>query len=54
MNLEEQIRALKGCVINGIVFGDTTFTDVDEEQNPIPTEYKLEQNYPNPLTQVQK
>ena len=23
--------------------------DVEEEQNPIPTEFKLEQNYPNPF-----
>ena len=41
---------LKGCVINGILYGDTTFVvDVEDEQNPIPTEYKLEQNYPNPF-----
>ena len=41
---------LKGCVINGVLYGDTTFVvDVEEEQNPIPTEYKLEQNYPNPF-----
>ena len=41
---------LKGCVINGVLYGDTTFVvDVEEEQNPIATEYKLEQNYPNPF-----
>jgi len=40
---------LKGCVLNGIVFGDTTFVGVDEEENLIPTEYKLQQNYPNPF-----
>jgi len=41
---------LKGCVINGVLHGDTTFVvDVEEDQNPIPTEYKLEQNYPNPF-----
>jgi hypothetical protein len=44
---EENI--LKGCLIEGVVYGDTTFTDVNDEQNPIPTEYKLEQNYPNPF-----
>jgi hypothetical protein len=43
-------NTLKGCVINGVLYGDTTFVvDVEEEQNPIPTEYKLEQNYPNPF-----
>jgi hypothetical protein len=41
---------LKGCVINGVLYGDTTYVvDVEEEQNPIPTEYRLEQNYPNPF-----
>jgi hypothetical protein len=41
---------LKGCVINGILYGDTTnIVDVKEEQNLIPTEFKLEQNYPNPF-----
>lgn len=44
---EENI--LKGCLIDGVVYGDTTFVDVDEEENPIPDEYKLEQNYPNPF-----
>ena len=43
-------NTLKGCVINGVLYGDTTFVvDVEEEQNPIPTEFKLEQNYPNPF-----
>ena len=41
---------LKGCVINGVLYGDTTFiVDVKEDPNPIPTEFKLEQNYPNPF-----
>jgi hypothetical protein len=46
---------LKGCVINGVLYGDTTYVvDVEEEPNPIPTEYKLEQNYPNPFNPVTK
>ncbi len=45
---EENI--LKGCVINGVLYGDTTFiVDVEDQQNLIPTEFKLEQNYPNPF-----
>jgi hypothetical protein len=40
---------LKGCEINGIVYGDTTLTGIDDEENPIASEIKLEQNYPNPF-----
>jgi Secretion system C-terminal sorting domain len=40
---------LKGCVINGIVYGDTTLTGIDDEENPIASEFKLEQNFPNPF-----
>jgi len=40
---------LKGCVINGIVYGDTTLTDVGDEKLPIVSEFRLEQNYPNPF-----
>ena len=40
---------LKGCIINGIVYGDTTMVGVDDEENPIASEFKLEQNYPNPF-----
>ena len=42
-------RTLKGCIINGIVYGDTTLTGIDDEENPIATEFRLEQNYPNPF-----
>ena len=42
-------RTLKGCVINGIVYGDTTLTGVEDEETPIASEFKLEQNYPNPF-----
>jgi hypothetical protein len=40
---------LKGCIIDGVIYGDTTTVGVEDEQNPIPTEFKLEQNYPNPF-----
>jgi hypothetical protein len=42
-------KELKGCVIDGIVYGDTTTVDVEDEENPIASEFKLEQNYPNPF-----
>jgi hypothetical protein len=41
---------IKGCVINGIVYGDTTLTDFDGCIEPLlPTHFELEQNYPNPF-----
>lgn len=42
-------RTLKGCVIDGIVYGDTTLTDIDEKENSLVPAFKLEQNYPNPF-----
>jgi len=40
-----------GCVINGIVYGDTTFTllGLDPISTTIPEEFSLSQNYPNPF-----
>ena len=40
---------LKGCVINGIVYGDTTTVGVEDEGKPIVNNFRLEQNYPNPF-----
>ncbi|MBK9098057.1 MAG: T9SS type A sorting domain-containing protein [bacterium] len=40
---------LKGCIIDGVVYGDTTAVGVDDEEYPIASEFKLEQNYPNPF-----
>jgi hypothetical protein len=45
----ENFVTLKGCMIDGIVYGDTTTVGVDDEENPIASEFKLEQNYPNPF-----
>jgi hypothetical protein len=41
---------LKGCVINGVLYGDTTGTVTGvEEENVIKNNYQLAQNYPNPF-----
>ena len=40
---------LKGCVINGVVYGDTTMTNIKSISNQKPSDYKLFQNYPNPF-----
>ena len=45
---------LKGCVINGIVYGDTTLTDISQINNIIPESFYLSQNYPNPFNPVTK
>jgi len=45
---------LRGCVINGVLYGDTTFLTVgidDVQTTPI-AEYKLYQNYPNPFNPI--
>ncbi len=41
---------LKGCILDGVVYGDTTFiVGVDEKNELITIEFKLSQNYPNPF-----
>ena len=46
----EPIESLKGCVIDGIVYGDTSFIVLDAEDEGLPVNsFKLAQNYPNPF-----
>ena len=40
---------LKGCIINGIKYGDTSTTYIEQINNIIPNNYSLSQNYPNPF-----
>ena len=40
--------SIKGMLKNGIVYGDTTLTDVAEEIE-LPKEFMLQQNFPNPF-----
>ena len=40
---------LRGCVINGIVYGDTTLTSILSTGNSVPEKFSLSQNYPNPF-----
>ncbi|MFZ2325013.1 MAG: hypothetical protein WAV89_15125 [Ignavibacteriaceae bacterium] len=44
----EKTFNLKGMLKNGVVFGDTTLTDIADE-NELPREFSLSQNYPNPF-----
>ncbi|MDT3695736.1 MAG: T9SS type A sorting domain-containing protein [Ignavibacterium sp.] len=45
---------IKGCVIDGIVYGDTTLTDIIVCFDSSPTSYNLNQNYPNPFNPATK
>jgi len=41
---------LKGCILNGAVYGDTAFiVGIQDENQLVPNEFKLFQNYPNPF-----
>ncbi len=41
---------LKGCVINGILYGDTsTVVGINQISSEIPDKFELSQNYPNPF-----
>ena len=40
---------LRGSYINGVLYGDTTITQVDENHSQVPNAIVLYQNYPNPF-----
>ncbi|RPI13904.1 MAG: T9SS C-terminal target domain-containing protein [Ignavibacteriae bacterium] len=43
-------NSLLGCVINGILYGDTSLvTGINKISTEVPSSYKLYQNYPNPF-----
>jgi photosystem II stability/assembly factor-like uncharacterized protein len=42
---------LKGCYVNGIMYGDTIITTVSTISNEVPSDFTLSQNYPNPFNQ---
>ncbi len=48
------IHTMKGCVINGVVYGDTIVTNIKECNIKIPYIYFLNQNYPNPFNPTTK
>ena len=45
---------LVGCCINGVLYGDTTLTEVTNLNTEIPDKFLLYQNYPNPFNPVTK
>ena len=52
--LVEIRNVLQGCVIDGVVYGDTITVGVEDSENPIASEFQLEQNYPNPFNPITK
>lgn len=48
------IYNLKGFIKDGVVYGDTTLTDIDDITNKVPTRFELSQNYPNPFNPTTK
>jgi hypothetical protein len=40
---------LKGCYIDGVAYGDTSFIVVSVSDESFPREFNLSQNYPNPF-----
>jgi hypothetical protein len=45
---------LRGCVINGVVYGDTTLSKIGKISSEVPLRFSLYQNYPNPFNPVTK
>ena len=40
---------LKGCIINGVIYGDTSLVGIKQISNKVPDIFSLSQNYPNPF-----
>jgi hypothetical protein len=45
---------LKGCLINGVLYGDTIVVSVKDKPTLTPNTFRLEQNYPNPFNPTTK
>lgn len=45
----EGFTNLIGCVLNGVVIGDTLLTGIEQTNTTVPDKFYLAQNYPNPF-----
>ena len=48
----QSYNTLIGCIINGVMYGDTSLVGVTPISTEIPVHYELSQNYPNPFNPV--
>jgi hypothetical protein len=46
--------SLRGCIIDGIVYGDTGITGINKISSEVPEHFSLYQNYPNPFNPTTK
>ncbi|MBZ0203530.1 MAG: T9SS type A sorting domain-containing protein [Ignavibacteria bacterium] len=42
-------HTLQGCLINGVLYGDTSLVSINQISTEIPENFSLSQNYPNPF-----
>lgn len=47
-------HTLQGCLINGVLYGDTSLVGINQISTAIPIDYSLSQNYPNPFNPATK
>ncbi|HEY3250095.1 MAG TPA: T9SS type A sorting domain-containing protein [Ignavibacteria bacterium] len=41
--------SLRGCLINGVLYGDTSLVGINQISSEVPETFSLSQNYPNPF-----
>lgn len=50
----DETQVIKGCVIDGVIYGDTVTVGIEENTSQIAVNYSLSQNYPNPFNPTTK
>ena len=52
---DDVVARLKGCIIDGVAYGDTTLiSGIEDDNADLSTDYVLYQNYPNPFNPATK
>ena len=50
----QSYNSLIGCLINGVIYGDTSLVNIVNVSTEIPEKFELSQNYPNPFNPMTK